>query len=312
MTRQTRRRDVTRPEAIKLWTRAHGTCSFPGCRRELVWGEDDDTRLRGHMAHIAASSPDGTRGESGAESAALDRYENLILLCPNHHEEIDSDGERYSVAGLQDMKQKHEAWIARQLQKGAVWQAELATIDYLNVPRLLLDPAAQEVDVNLASAMKALNTGTLRDLGFGLNYVTLAFEEVFRSWHAQALPLDAVTELGEDAIGSRIAFSGTFWTKNMTGADVQSPEYRLSGDPEKDPHIHLKLEQRKLFLPLDPRWVTTSTAFADFTAGRGRFAGIGTLKSVTEERAIISPLAVGHPPLAPGVKAIFDSLQRPT
>ena len=41
-------------------------------------------------------------------------YENLILLCPQHHRETD-DVTRYSVTILKNMKQQHENMIASQL-----------------------------------------------------------------------------------------------------------------------------------------------------------------------------------------------------
>jgi HNH endonuclease len=303
------RKAVPRSEAVKLWTRAYGICSFPGCGRELVWGARS-TRLRGEMAHIVASSDKWARGDPDTNQNTLNRYENLILLCPNHHEEIDGDGSQYTVDDLVQMKTEHEERIRDRLGEGNVWQEELATLDYLNVPRILLDPAAQNALQGPIAAPVSLETTTLRDMGIQLIPVMVAFEEVFKSWRAHAIPMSAISDAGERAVGARISFDATFWTKGMTGEDKMKPGFKLTGDLDLDPRIYLREGDRKIVLPLDPRWVTSSTAFHDFTSGRGKFAGVGLLKSVTDEMAVISPLVVGRPPLSEEIKAFYDALSR--
>ncbi len=72
------RKAIPKAEAIKLWTRAYGICSYPDCGRELVWGSES-TRLRGEMAHVVASSAKWTRGDPTVDPDSLRRYENLIL-----------------------------------------------------------------------------------------------------------------------------------------------------------------------------------------------------------------------------------------
>jgi hypothetical protein len=257
------------------------------------------------MAHIVASSSNWTRGDVAADPARLNKYENLILLCPNHHQEIDAPASTYSVEDLIEMKRAHEARIASQLGRGEVWNEELGSIDYLNIPRLLLDPAAQEAIRDSAPPV-SLETQTLRGLGPAMGPIMLAFERVFSSWRAQALPLSVIEEFGGQAVGSRVAFEASFFTKGMTGAEKMKPGYELTGDLEKDPRIYRKQGGRRLVLPLDPRWVTASTAFHDFTSGRGKFAGLGLLKRVTATQAVISPLVVGKPPLAEWVKEFYQ------
>lgn len=303
------RKEVPRAEAVKLWTRAYGICSFPGCGRELVWG-GPSTRLRGEMAHIVASSDKWARGDPDANKQALNKYENLILLCPNHHEDIDGDGGQYSVDDLLQMKEEHEKRIRDRLGQGSIWQEELGSVDYLNVPRVLLDPAAQNALQGSMAAPVSLDTTTLRNMGIQLVPVMASFEEVFKSWRAHAIPLSAISDFGEQAVGARISFEGTFWTKGMTGAAKIKPGFKLTGDIDKDPQIYLREGAQKVVLPLDPRWVTTSTAFHDFTSGRSKFAGVGLLKSVTDELAVISPLVVGRPPLSEEIKAFYDALSR--
>ena len=45
----------------------------------------------------------------------LDSYINLILLCCNHHKEIDDLPQAYSVAKLGAIKREHEHWVRARL-----------------------------------------------------------------------------------------------------------------------------------------------------------------------------------------------------
>jgi len=45
-----------------------------------------------------------------------DRYENLILLCPTHHVEVDKESDSWPTARLVTTKQEHEAWVSSQLE----------------------------------------------------------------------------------------------------------------------------------------------------------------------------------------------------
>jgi hypothetical protein len=68
-----------------------------------------------------------------------------------------------------------------------------------------------------------------------------------------------------------------------------------TGDIEKDPHLYAKVNARKVYLTIDPRWITTTTGFVYFRSGTAKLAGLGFLGHVGEETAIISPLVVGLP-----------------
>lgn len=93
-----------------LWGRAAGMCSKPDCRRKLSdLGERDESYLVGEMAHVIAKNVGGPRtdGKGGA-----DTYDNLILLCPTDHRDIDKSPEgTYPEALLHAWKREHETWI---------------------------------------------------------------------------------------------------------------------------------------------------------------------------------------------------------
>jgi hypothetical protein len=60
---------------------------MPNCRIELFATEPgyDPICNFGDMAHITASSDGGPRPDLALSKKDRDRYENLILLCKNHH-----------------------------------------------------------------------------------------------------------------------------------------------------------------------------------------------------------------------------------
>ncbi|MDT3443163.1 hypothetical protein [Pseudofrankia sp. BMG5.37] len=65
----------------------------------------------GHEAHIVAQSPTGPRGAQ-LPLDAIDRLDNLILLCPNDHKIVDDQPGIYPADRLRKIKENHEKWAA--------------------------------------------------------------------------------------------------------------------------------------------------------------------------------------------------------
>lgn len=105
-----------------LWGRSGNRCAI--CKLELT--PDGNKETLGEMAHIVAKSEDGPRGESELSSRERDKYNNLILLCPTHHTEIDKNHSDWSVDKLHRIKTEHESWVSEQLSTGNI---TVATID---------------------------------------------------------------------------------------------------------------------------------------------------------------------------------------
>ncbi|MGW1042159.1 HNH endonuclease [Streptomyces sp. NPDC002547] len=103
----------------KLTQRSGNICAFPGCGLLLTaqGTPEDPVVVLGEMAHIVAESPNGPRGDSPLTPEERNRYENLILLCNQHHQLIDSEGAlaKYTVERLHAMKETHEQRIERRL-----------------------------------------------------------------------------------------------------------------------------------------------------------------------------------------------------
>jgi hypothetical protein len=94
-----------------VWIEAGGRCAI--CRRQVLTSgtETDDPSIFGEEAHIVSGAPRGPRAGS-LDGDRLDSHENLILLCREHHKQIDDQFKHYTVERLQQIKQKHKEWIA--------------------------------------------------------------------------------------------------------------------------------------------------------------------------------------------------------
>lgn len=101
------------PEGTKriLYLKSRNKCAFPGCDSPLVAlpkGESQH-KIVGELCHIYSDRENGPRGRVGLVENEYNAYENLIMLCPNHHTIVDGQHEAYSAETLKAWKQKHEA-----------------------------------------------------------------------------------------------------------------------------------------------------------------------------------------------------------
>lgn len=116
MARKSNRGPAPSPLTINmLYAHAAGRCQFEGCNKSVFL---DDLTMRefnkSNVAHIVASSPKGARGHAIRSHQLSDKLENLMLLCPEHHKEIDDFVEQFPEHKLLAMKAAHEEAISAQ------------------------------------------------------------------------------------------------------------------------------------------------------------------------------------------------------
>jgi hypothetical protein len=109
-----RRKPISSSDIKKLWGRAAGRCSHPECGIDCVPLLDPKSGpiTLGEMAHVIPHSPNGPRG-TGKPGAGT--YENLILLCPTHHTQVDEASGAHPAALLLTWKKDHEERIRESL-----------------------------------------------------------------------------------------------------------------------------------------------------------------------------------------------------
>lgn len=100
-----------------LWGRSGNRCAV--CKTQLTQDKKAVTAsfTLGEQAHIVGEKEDAARGKSPLSTNERNNYHNLILLCPTHHTEIDSNEEDYPVEKLYQIKSEHELWVTETLSE---------------------------------------------------------------------------------------------------------------------------------------------------------------------------------------------------
>jgi predicted restriction endonuclease len=86
-----------------LWGRAASRCAI--CKTKLSEVKKSENEyLIGEQAHIVGEKATAARGHSNLTKEERNSYHNIILLCPNHHTEIDKNPSKYTVEKLHLIK----------------------------------------------------------------------------------------------------------------------------------------------------------------------------------------------------------------
>lgn len=101
VTRLTPRRETIRA----LFALSGNQCAFPGCTQRLI---NDRNQFTGQICHIEAALPGGQRYNINQSDEERRAYDNLLLLCYQHHVET-NDGNEFPVDTLRRFKRDHEA-----------------------------------------------------------------------------------------------------------------------------------------------------------------------------------------------------------
>lgn len=279
-----------------VWGECAARCCI--CKRDVLYKADGKVAsLVGEVAHIVGETPTAARGTSNLSAEDRNNSSNLLLLCREHHKIVDDDPETYPVEDLQRCKEEHLDWIAKSLLKAQAWRSNISQLTYINVPRLCEQTELRGLTVDLRHYKE---DQTLHSLRWDLNHVMAAFRTVLAQLSLEAVPLQTVI-LHESLIGMPIAFDRQrFRTKNVPmdfhGAAV---DFKFMGDLAKDPHIYAQIKEFRVVIYIDPRWITTSTAFTLFrpSSGQTTFSGLGRITNVDYEFCIVTvtPWVIGLP-----------------
>ena len=98
--------DVKDTTKFRLFAVSGNRCAFPGCPAPIV--DERTGAIVYQIAHIKAESKGGARYDATQTDDERRSFENLMLMCPNHHALIDKLLERYPVEDLMTMKRDHE------------------------------------------------------------------------------------------------------------------------------------------------------------------------------------------------------------
>lgn len=290
-----------------VWVRDGGCCAM--CRERVFFtgSGQEPSRFRGEVAHIAAERADGPRGDSSLAQSDRNHENNLLLLCYQHHVEIDERPAEYSEEQLVEISRAHQSWLSERFEREEPWRTNLHNYYYLNVPRLLVLSAMAGRSIDLSGYQEFT---ALHDLGWELNGLMAGFKSLLEQVELKAAELESAIALGSSARGMLVSFNREFRTKNIRKPNSHSGyATAVQGDPESDPRIYSVLGSTRVHVTIDPRWITTTTAFVQFRplGGRGDFAGLGIVNAVQPNFVSITPFIIGLPS-NPFMEAFYNGL----
>ncbi|GHE54725.1 hypothetical protein GCM10018785_25180 [Streptomyces longispororuber] len=111
-------------KTIKLLFGTATHCAYPGCNSRLIFKDRELYTPTAQIAHIRSEKTNGPRYDASYPPASINGFENLLLLCGEHHPPVDRHESTYSVDELLE-------WKSQQSQQGErqVAGAELAAIE---------------------------------------------------------------------------------------------------------------------------------------------------------------------------------------
>lgn len=112
----------------RLFALSGNQCAFHECGTPLV---HPSGTITGEICHIKAKNPGGPRFDPQQTDAERHAFDNLILLCSQHHKIVDDQPDTYTVDLLQDIKQMHEATGNREIVPEDIRLAGLLLAAYL-------------------------------------------------------------------------------------------------------------------------------------------------------------------------------------
>jgi hypothetical protein len=99
-------RNLTIATIEELCLSSGNICAFPDCHSLMY---DFERRVKiGEKAQIEAVEKGGPRYDESVTPKDRNSFENLMLMCPNHHTLIDKDPNTYTVQVLKEIKRRHE------------------------------------------------------------------------------------------------------------------------------------------------------------------------------------------------------------
>lgn len=133
-----------------LWAKSGNRCAI--CKTELITSTDDISHEFniGEECHIISSKRNGPRHIPHLDD--YDNYENLLLLCRNHHKEIDELIDTYTEELLRYMKVNHENWVR------SVITNAMQDNDDVKKPKFLMRISSGKELLNIVSDAHGYNT----------------------------------------------------------------------------------------------------------------------------------------------------------
>ena len=111
----------------RLFAVSSNRCAFHECLTPIV---HTSGTITGKICHIKARNPGGPRFDPNQTDEERHAFENLILLCADHHTIADDQPNVYTVELLQDIKKMHEETGNREITQEDIRLASILLDSY--------------------------------------------------------------------------------------------------------------------------------------------------------------------------------------
>lgn len=138
----------------RLFAQSGEFCMHPDCERHVV--DRGTGTIMVEVCHINARNPGGPRYDPAQTEKERNAYENLILLCGDHHKLVDAHPDQYSTEDLKELKRVHQLSFGRTVRDGDDGIAKALLKSY--VENLKVERVSGNIIVNDA---KSLNIKTV-------------------------------------------------------------------------------------------------------------------------------------------------------
>ena len=280
-----------------IWGLFAGRCAM--CKKVLVLDTQEHGRsLVGDIAHIVGHRPTAARHNPSLDYSQLKEPDNLVLLCKEHHKQVDDNPTIFTVEELHDMRTSHLNWIEESLEPASPWKLSVSDFTFINLPRLHEYAMLNGYYLRIPDLQP---TQSLRDLGLDLLKVMQGCRNTLNNMSIASISIENVLFPHENYIGSLINFERLrFRTKNIDiSYQSHTNQSEFAGNLDVDPHIYHDFGSWKLAINIDTRWITTSTARTMFRPRGGHmlFSGFARLNQVDLEEGVIiaTALVLGVP-----------------
>ncbi|MFI9556016.1 HNH endonuclease [Nonomuraea endophytica] len=217
-----------------IWVESGGRCAI--CRRQVLTpgSETDDPSIFGEECHIIARGASGPRAGGLAEEL-IDHHSNLLLLCSEHHKQIDDQTATFTVERLRAIKKSHREWIMR-LGDADAGPVRLVPDPSFPQPRLLKPITTGNALWEMIHGASAFEYAHADHQPEAAEDLTIEFLDLIKDYLDIASELDSIRQQRDAAktLGdyiSRLAEDGYLvgaWVRHMllTGGPTQSEPSR--------------------------------------------------------------------------------------
>lgn len=139
----------------RLYALSDNRCAFPNCT--VTFTSPSSLTNLSNICHIE-DAVEGGRYNPNMTDSQRASFENLILLCPNHHIET-NDIEKYTVDSLRKMKQNHESLS---ISKGLARNPSMLKNTINAISQLSLEDIPELERLNVYSPKLKLNYNTVK------------------------------------------------------------------------------------------------------------------------------------------------------